>query len=170
MNFALLLFCVVIVRPHDIEGVEAIAGEMAVQMEQHQGSTGMHDATSGRWAPEAVPPSSVTAAEAPSSASQSSGVVVREGAPAPAALPSSSEEHAAALAFLLEHLPPVDAQLPRSFLERNVVLALQAWHAQPWARAVPWDVFLNEVRVHVGGRGRSCGGAKAGGFPVSLRR
>ena len=61
--------------------------------------------------------------------------------------PGSSEEHDAALAFLLEHLPPVDAQLPRSFLERNVALALQARYAQPWARAVPWDVFLNEVGV-----------------------
>ena len=143
MKFALIFLCGLILHGSggfqiDPEGEGRLAGQIKLQGRLHEQE-------------EAPLPGGVTAA-ATSSARPEAGVVRQGGMPE-----STDEEHDAALAFLLEHLPPVDAQLPRSFLERNVALALQARHAQPWARAVPWDVFLNEVGVLCGGRWGSGG-------------
>ena len=133
MKFALMLLCVLILRPYrgsegfevDPEGEGRLVGEFKIQGRLHE--------------QEEVPlPGGLTAAATSSARPEG---VVQGGMPQ-----STDEEHDAALAFLLQHLQPVDAQLPRSFLERNVALALQARHAQPWALAVPWDVFLNEVQ------------------------
>lgn len=55
-------------------------------------------------------------------------------------------EGAKAARFLVEHMPPKDREsLSSGFLMRNLDLALQARNEFPWAKAVPEDVFLNDV-------------------------
>jgi len=47
--------------------------------------------------------------------------------------------------FLLKHLPAMDADLPMSYIKKNVDLAIMAYKTNKWSRAVPWKIFLNEV-------------------------
>jgi predicted esterase len=50
------------------------------------------------------------------------------------------------MAFLLTHMPERDLRsLGADFLLENVALACQARQETPWGRAVPEDVFLNDV-------------------------
>lgn len=49
------------------------------------------------------------------------------------------------ISFLDMHRPSRDANLSQVFLQRNVDLALEARAAEPWAKEVPWDLFLNDV-------------------------
>jgi hypothetical protein len=60
--------------------------------------------------------------------------------------PSWGSQEEEALAFLQQHQPEADAAgLSEAVLSNGVRLALQARNATPWARAVPWEVFLNDV-------------------------
>lgn len=64
----------------------------------------------------------------------------------PAAHVHGSDEEQQCLAFLRLHMPPPDRDtLSDAFLMSNVRLALAARAATPWAAAVPWDIFLNDV-------------------------
>ena len=57
-----------------------------------------------------------------------------------------SAEAAEALAFLQQHQPASDtASLNEDVLSTGVWLALEARNATAWGRAVPWDIFLNDV-------------------------
>ena len=57
-----------------------------------------------------------------------------------------SAEAAEALAFLQEHQPASDAaSLNEDVLSVGVRHALEARNATAWARAVPWEIFLNDV-------------------------
>lgn len=51
-----------------------------------------------------------------------------------------------ALAFLLVNMPERDlTSLSAEFLDRNVHLAMEARNRCDWTRAVPWEIFLNDV-------------------------
>ncbi|WP_372806509.1 transglutaminase domain-containing protein [Pontiella sp.] len=51
-----------------------------------------------------------------------------------------------AAAFLVEHMPAADrAQLSADFLLENLELALKARETFPWAKAVPEEIFFNDV-------------------------
>ena len=54
---------------------------------------------------------------------------------------------AEALAFLQKHLPDQDREtgITTADLERTVNLALEAREATAFAKAVPWELFLNDV-------------------------
>ena len=57
-----------------------------------------------------------------------------------------SAEATEALAFLQEHQPASDAaSLNEDVLSVGVRHALEARNATAWARAVPWEIFLNDV-------------------------
>ena len=57
-----------------------------------------------------------------------------------------SAEASEALAFLQQHQPASDAaSLNEDVLSVGVRHALEARNATAWARAVPWDIFLNDV-------------------------
>ena len=57
-----------------------------------------------------------------------------------------SAEASEALAFLQQHQPASDAaSLNEDVLSVGVWHALEARNATAWARAVPWDIFLNDV-------------------------
>ena len=57
-----------------------------------------------------------------------------------------SAEAFEALAFLQQHQPASDAaSLNEDVLRVGVWHALEARNATAWARAVPWDIFLNDV-------------------------
>ena len=57
-----------------------------------------------------------------------------------------STEASEALAFLQQHQPASDAaSLNEDVLRVGVWHALEARNATAWARAVPWDIFLNDV-------------------------
>lgn len=63
---------------------------------------------------------------------------------------AAKEKHGAAgekaARFLAEHMPAGDRQkLGADFLSENLDLALQAREEFPWAKAVPEDIFLNDV-------------------------
>lgn len=61
---------------------------------------------------------------------------------------AATDEEAAAVAFLIQHMPPRDldeAELTAAFLLAQTRLALEARAASPWARRVPWELFLNDV-------------------------
>jgi hypothetical protein len=58
-------------------------------------------------------------------------------------------QQAESLRFLETHRPQRDANLNELFLQRNVDLALAARAASPWARQVPWELFLNSVLPYV---------------------
>ena len=68
-----------------------------------------------------------------------------------AALPATAHEPinpaAEALAFLQKHLPDQDREtdITTADLERTVNLALEAREATAFAKAVPWELFLNDV-------------------------
>jgi hypothetical protein len=60
--------------------------------------------------------------------------------------PKSIEEaRIQSLLFLQMHRPQKDANLSQTFLQRNVDAALEARAAKPWAKQVPWDLFINDV-------------------------
>ncbi|NNF44100.1 MAG: transglutaminase domain-containing protein [Phycisphaerales bacterium] len=63
-----------------------------------------------------------------------------------AALQQSPIDHRPALAFLLEHMPTRDLlTLDPDFVLENVALACAARGAVPWGRAIPEEIFLNDV-------------------------
>ncbi|KAF8070875.1 hypothetical protein HT031_000956 [Scenedesmus sp. PABB004] len=62
--------------------------------------------------------------------------------------PATAEE-AECLAFLERNLPARDrGVVSRGLLLRHARLALAARRATPWAAAVPWEIFLNDVLPH----------------------
>jgi len=50
--------------------------------------------------------------------------------------------------FLLEHLPPQDAELDRAIIDENFDYAYRVRHATPCGMIVPEEVFLNDVLPH----------------------
>jgi len=62
------------------------------------------------------------------------------------AIARARPEHREAVAFLLAYMPQRDLKsLKGDFLLHNVELAYQAREANPWAAAVPQEIFFNDV-------------------------
>lgn len=58
-------------------------------------------------------------------------------------VPQSQRE---GLQFLLENMPKRDLQtLPASMILENITLAYSAFEAAPWSKAIPHDIFLNDI-------------------------
>jgi alpha-galactosidase len=63
-----------------------------------------------------------------------------------AAIKAVKPEHHVAIAFLIANMPQRDlSTLTSDFLVENIDLAYQAREATPWARAIPEEIFLNDV-------------------------
>lgn len=62
------------------------------------------------------------------------------------ALAGAEKDHRPGLAFLLTHMPDKDAKaLKADYLLENLTLAYKARAEFPWAKAVPDDIFFNNV-------------------------
>jgi hypothetical protein len=62
------------------------------------------------------------------------------------AIESVKPEQRTGIAFLIANMPQRDlTSLSKDFLVENVSLAYQAREATPWAKAIPEEIFLNDV-------------------------
>jgi transglutaminase-like putative cysteine protease len=62
------------------------------------------------------------------------------------ALEKVPAEQSEAMQFLIAYMPPSDAKtLSSDFLLKNCALAFEARHKFPWAKALPEEIFLNDV-------------------------
>lgn len=66
------------------------------------------------------------------------------------ALTEAPDAHKEAMAFLIAYMPERDLRsMKSSFLTQQVALAFDARNRYPWAKAVPYELFLNDVLPYV---------------------